>query len=140
VTDLSSLFTDLVRLETRLYNVVDARLRAEHDLPLGQYEFLRYISDQGSCRVYDLAQEMGITVGATSKAVDRLEAAGRCRRTANPDDRRSSLVTLTPAGRRLLTGATPTFEAELATLFGSALPARSLEQLATTLSTLRRQV
>lgn len=140
MTDLTSLFSDLVRLETRLYNVVDARLRAEHDLPLGQYEFMRYISGRGTCRVYDLAHEMAITVGATSKAVDRLEAAGRCRRKANPDDRRSSLVALTAAGQRLLTEATPTFEAELATWVGSVLPARSLEQLAATLSTLRQRL
>ena len=140
MTDLASLFTDLVRLETRLYTVIDGRLRTEHDLPLGQYEFMRYISGRGTCRVYDLAQEMAITVGATSKAVDRLEAAGRCRRTANPDDRRSSLVTLTAAGQRLLTDATPTFQAELTTWVGSVLPTRSVETLAVTLSMLRQRL
>jgi DNA-binding MarR family transcriptional regulator len=139
VTDLAALFTDLVRLETRVYNAVDTRLRADHDLPLGQFEFLRYIAAQGSCRVYDLAQEMANTVGATSKAVDRLEAAGRVRRTANPDDRRSSLLTLTDAGRRVLTEATPTFESELTTWIGSALSAQAADQLATTLSMLRRR-
>jgi DNA-binding MarR family transcriptional regulator len=140
VTDLTSLFTDLVRLETRLYNVLDARLRTEHDLPLGQYEFMRYIATRGTCRVYDLAHEMAITVGATSKAVDRLEAAGRCRRSANPDDRRSSLVALTAAGKRLLAEAGPTVEAELDVWVGSVLPDRSLEQFAVTLSKLRQHV
>ncbi|WP_112240839.1 MarR family winged helix-turn-helix transcriptional regulator [Kribbella monticola] len=139
MTDLAALFTDLVRLETRVYNAIDTRLRADHDLPLGQFEFLRYIAAQGSCRVYDLAQEMAITVGATSKAVDRLEAADRVRRTANPDDRRSSLLTLTDGGRRVLTEATPTFESELTTWIGSVLPTRSLDQLATTLATLRQR-
>jgi DNA-binding MarR family transcriptional regulator len=139
VTDLAALFTDLVRLETRLYNAIDTRLRADHELPLGQYEFLRYIDSQGTSRVYDLAREMAITVGATSKAVDRLEAAGRVRRTANPDDRRSSLVALTEAGRRLLAEAQPTFEAELTTWVGSVLPVKSLEQLGTTLSMLRQR-
>jgi DNA-binding MarR family transcriptional regulator len=130
------LFTDLVRLETRLYNVIDARLKAEHDLPLGQFEFLRFVAAHGTTRVYDLAREMAITVGATSKAVDRLESAGRVRRTANPSDRRSSLVELTPAGADVLAAATPTVEAELQTWVGSA-PA--LEQLATSLSVLRRR-
>jgi DNA-binding MarR family transcriptional regulator len=139
VTDLTSLFTDLVRLETRLYNVLDVRLKAEHDLPLGQFEFLRYIAQHGVARVYDLAHETAITVGATSKAVDRLEAAGRCRRTANPDDRRSSLVTLTAEGERILAEATPTVEAELQTWIGSVLPERSLEDLATMLSMLRQR-
>ncbi|QNE22291.1 MarR family transcriptional regulator [Kribbella qitaiheensis] len=139
MTDLAALFTDLVRLETRVYNAIDTRLRAEHELPLGQYEFLRYIAARGTCRVYDLAQEIAITVGATSKAVDRLEAAGRVRRTANPDDRRSSLVALTDAGRQLLAAATPTFNAELTTWIGSVLPASSLETFATTLSMLRQR-
>jgi DNA-binding MarR family transcriptional regulator len=133
------LFTDLVRLETRVYNVLDARLKAEHDLPLGQFEFLRFLSARGTARVYDLAQQMAITVGATSKAVDRLESAGRCRRTANPDDRRSSLVTLTPEGERILAEATPTVEAELQTWIGSVLPAEVLENLAVSLSMLRQR-
>jgi len=54
VTDLTALFTDLVRLETRLYNVLNARLKAEHALPLGQFEFLRFIAAHGTARVYDL--------------------------------------------------------------------------------------
>ncbi|SDK00071.1 MarR family winged helix-turn-helix transcriptional regulator [Nonomuraea jiangxiensis] len=139
MTDLTSLFTDLVRVETRLYNALDARLKAEHDLPLGQFEFLRFIARRGVARVYDLAHEAAITIGATSKAVDRLEAAGRCRRTANPDDRRSSLVMLTPEGERILAEATPTVEAELQTWIGSVLPADVLENLAVNLSMLRRR-
>jgi len=139
VTDLTSLFTDLVRLETRLYNALDARLKAEHNLPLGQFEFLRFLASRGTARVYDLAHQMAITVGATSKAVDRLEAAGRCRRTANPDDRRSSLVAVTPEGERILAEATPTVEAELQTWVGSVVPADALERLATTLSMLRQR-
>ncbi|NIK57628.1 MarR family transcriptional regulator [Kribbella shirazensis] len=139
MTDLTALFTDLVRLETRLYNVLDARLKAEHDLPLGQFEFLRFIASHGATRVFDLAREMAITVGATSKAVDRLESAGRVRRTANPDDRRSSLVELTAAGEQALAAAEPTVEAELRTWVGSALPAPVLEQLATSLSMLRQR-
>ncbi len=139
MTDLTALFTDLVRLETRLYNVLDARLKAEHDLPLGQFEFIRFIATRGTTRVYDLAHQMAITVGATSKAVDRIEAAGRCRRTANPHDRRSSLVALTPEGERILAAATPTVDAELQTWIGSVLPERSLEDLATMLSMLRQR-
>jgi DNA-binding MarR family transcriptional regulator len=139
VTQLTALFSDLVRLETRLYNALDARLKAEHDLPLGQFEFLRFIAGRTTTRVYDIAHEMAITVGATSKGVDRLEAAGRCRRTANPDDRRSSLVELTPAGSAILAAATPTVEAELETWLGAALPSDTLDGLAATLSVLRQR-
>ncbi|WP_427890460.1 MarR family winged helix-turn-helix transcriptional regulator [Kribbella sp. GL6] len=139
MTDLIALFTDLVRLETRIYNAVDTRLKAEHELPLGQFEFLRYVASRDTARVFDLAREVAITVGATSKAVDRLEAAGRIRRTANPSDRRSSLLELTTEGREVLEAATPTVEAELQIWLGSVLPAPVLEQLATNLSMLRQR-
>ena len=66
VTDLTALYTDLIRTETRVFNRIDARLRAEHDLTLGQLEFLRILAAHGTCRVYDIARQVDITVGATS--------------------------------------------------------------------------
>jgi len=64
VTDLTRVFTDLVRYETRLYNVLAERLRAEHGLSLGQFEFLRIVGDRaGTCRVQDIAEDIAITVG-----------------------------------------------------------------------------
>jgi MarR family transcriptional regulator, organic hydroperoxide resistance regulator len=137
--DLLHLFSELVRLETELWNAVDARLRADHDLTLGRFETMRVISRRRPCRVNDVADELVITIGGASKVVDRVEAAGHCRRRDNPDDRRSSLIELTPAGRRMLATATTTVEDELRKLIGSALPARALQQLSTTLSTLRQR-
>ncbi|MFJ1601823.1 MarR family winged helix-turn-helix transcriptional regulator [Streptomyces sp. NPDC088253] len=140
MTNHAQVFADLVRYETRLYNVLGERLRAEHGLTAGQFEFLRIIGGRDDCRVNDLAQEVAITVGATSKGVDRLEAAGWVSRRPNPQNRRSSLLALTEAGRQLLDAATPTFENELRTWLADPLTARSLEQLATALAQLRGTV
>ena len=141
MTDLTRVFTDLVRYETRLYNVLAERLRAEHGLSLGQFEFLRIVGDRaGTCRVQDIAEDIAITVGATSKAVDRLEAAGWLARRPNPENRRSSLIELTSAGRRLLAAATPAFEDGLRTWLAGPLTGRSIDQLAAALSTLRQAV
>jgi DNA-binding MarR family transcriptional regulator len=112
--DSGQWFIDLVRAETRLYDAVDARLRAAHGLTVGQYQILQLIVGIENCRVLDIVRDVAITVGAASKAVDRVEAAGWCRRTANPHDRRSSYLELTAAGRRLFNAATPTFAAETA--------------------------
>jgi MarR family multiple antibiotic resistance transcriptional regulator len=139
-TDLAQVFSDLVRYETRLYNVLGERLRAKHGLTISQFEFLRIIGGRDSCRVNDLAKEIAITVGATSKAVDRLEAARWVSRRPNPDNRRSSLLVLTAAGRRLLTAATPTFENELRVWLADPMSARSFDQLATTIARLRQTV
>ncbi|MFF3013834.1 MarR family winged helix-turn-helix transcriptional regulator [Streptomyces sp. NPDC057939] len=133
---LTPLFLDLVRAETRLYNAVGSRLRAEHGLTLGQFEFLQIIDRVDGCRVLDIVGELAITVGAVSKAVDRLVAAGWCVRVAHPQDRRSSVLRLTPEGEEVLTAARPVVESALASLTGS-IPAADLKRLATTLAALR---
>ena len=90
---------------------------------------MQVIAGRPSCRVNDIAEELSITIGGTSKLVDRIEAAGYCVRRANPEDGRSSVIELTAAGRRLLTKATKAFEDELETRIGSAVSAPSLRQL-----------
>ncbi|GIH47645.1 MarR family winged helix-turn-helix transcriptional regulator [Microbispora rosea] len=136
MTDITRLFTDLVRVETRLYNSVSDRLREEHGIGLGQFEFLEIIDGRPGCRVLDIVREVGITVGAVSKAVDRLESAGLCVRAAHPDDRRSSVLSLTPEGSRLLAAARPTFQEEVAART-AVVPAAELARTAVTLATLR---
>ena len=64
---------------------------------------------------FDIKEDLSITAGGTSKLVVRIEAVGLCRRRANPDDRRSQIIELTPAGRRLPAKATKSFEDELHT-------------------------
>lgn len=138
MVDLKLVFQDLVGFEIELWAAVDAKLRAEFDLQLTWFEVMRLLARRETCRIQDVAEEFSITVGGTSKVVDRIEAAGYCRRRANPDDRRSSLIELTPAGRRVLSKAMKVFEAELDKRIGSVLNERSLEQLATALAKLRK--
>ena len=59
----------------------------------------------GQARVQDLSADIGITVGAASKLVDRLERDGLASRSPNPTNRRSSLIALTPAGQQALASA-----------------------------------
>ncbi|MFJ1755528.1 MarR family winged helix-turn-helix transcriptional regulator [Kitasatospora sp. NPDC088134] len=136
MTRITPLFADLVRVETRLYNAVGARLREELGLSLGQFEFLEVIDRVPDCRVLDLVGELAITVGAVSKAVDRLVEAGWCRREAHPQDRRSSLLRLTPEGAERLAAGRPVIEGALRALTASVPPAE-LARLAGTLSALR---
>jgi MarR family transcriptional regulator, organic hydroperoxide resistance regulator len=137
MAELQSLFSELVRLQIELWNAVDARLRTDLDLPLSSFEPMQVVARRGACRVQDIANEMAITVGGTSKLVDRLESAGHCRRRSNPDDRRSSLVELTAAGRHLLAKAGDVVDDELEMRIGSVLSARSRQQFLGALNTLR---
>jgi len=137
MSDLRSVFNDLVRFEIELWSLVDARLRNDFDLPLTQFEPMSVIDRVPGCRVYDIAAELLITTGGTSKLVDRIEARGYCRRLPNPADRRSSVLELTPEGKSLLTEAALAFDEELQLRLGRALPERTVRQFAATLSRLR---
>jgi MarR family transcriptional regulator, organic hydroperoxide resistance regulator len=137
VPDLSRLLSDLVRFENGLSAVVEARLRSECNLTLSRFDVMQVIGSAAPCRVNDIANELGITWGGTSKIVDRLEAARLCRRRANPQDRRSSLIDLTPAGKGLLAKGQRIVEDELRTRIGSALSAPALDQFATALAALK---
>jgi DNA-binding MarR family transcriptional regulator len=135
--DHRQLFHDIVRFEIELWNAVDARLRSEFDLPLTHFEPMLMMDRLQRCRVYDIATELGITTGGTSKLVDRIEASGYCRRLPNPADRRSSLLELTPEGQRILAKAGVAFDEELQRWLGAAVPERTLRQFASTLARLR---
>src|SRR6516165_11901530 len=136
MSDLRGLFNDLIRFEIELWNAVDARLKREFDLPLTHFEPMSVIDRLSRCRVYDIATELSITTGGTSKLIDRIEASGYCRRLPNPDDRRSSLLELTPQGRRLYAEAGQAFDDELQRRLGAAVPERTLRQFAATLARL----
>jgi len=138
--DLLFLFSELVRLETELWNAVENRLRADFGVTLPVFEFLQVISRTPACRVQDIAAELSITVGGTSKIVDRVEAFGYCARSANPNDRRSSIIALTPAGRTLLPRLTAAVGEELRDRLGTDVTDKSLIQLTKTLTGLRAAV
>ncbi|WP_345733689.1 MarR family winged helix-turn-helix transcriptional regulator, partial [Cryptosporangium minutisporangium] len=135
--ELRTLFDDLVRLETVLWNVVDARLRDACDLTLGSLDVLRVIDRTPECRVQEVADALAITVGGASQAVDRIERQGLCARHANPKNRRSSVLRLTPAGRERTDEALAVFDAALADVLGDALSAADRAAFTESLRTLR---
>ena len=139
-TELTALFSELVRLEVELWGAVEGRVRTEHGMALGSYEVMAVVARQPGCRVHDIATALSITVGGVSKIVDRLEAAGYCGRRANPADRRSSIIELTAPGERLLVQLSQTVEDELERRLGPARPGVSLAGLTHTLTQLRATV
>ena len=137
---MASLFSDLIRLETELWDAVDARLRRDHDLALTWFEPMQVIERTPSCRVVDIAKALSITVGGASKLVDRIENAGLCQRSSHPDDGRSSTIRLTRAGRRLLSAALRTFTDAVGGLLGERLPTSDLQRFAATIHKLRTHI
>ena len=138
MTDLRQVFDDLVRFETILWGTVDGRLQEDCGVSLASLNAMLVIDATPLCRVHDIARALAITVGGASQAVDRLESAALCARRANPSDRRSSIVELTPEGMELLSTAAPVFDRELDHLLRAPLPGTALTHLADALSTLRQ--
>jgi DNA-binding MarR family transcriptional regulator len=130
--------TDLIRLEIALWDRVDARLREAHELPLAFFEPLHLISRarEDSMRVGDLARGLRITVGGTSKLVDRIERAGLIAREPDPDDRRASRVALTTAGKRKVNAARKTYEAEMGSILDAVLSPEEQQQMSNHVSRL----
>jgi DNA-binding MarR family transcriptional regulator len=130
--------TDLIRLEIAVWDRVDSRLRESHELPLAFFEPLLFISraPRGSLRVGDLAQALRVTVGGTSKLVDRIEKAGFIARELDPDDRRASRVVLTKAGTRKLAAALKTYESEAGGILGTVLRPREQREMSDYISRL----
>jgi DNA-binding MarR family transcriptional regulator len=99
-------FTALVRYEIELWGTVDAALHEGGRISLAQLQAVEIVDAHGGgVRVLDISGEIGITIGAASKLVDRLERDGLAVRAPNPNDRRSSLIALTKNGQSALQAA-----------------------------------
>jgi MarR family multiple antibiotic resistance transcriptional regulator len=134
---LDAVFSDLVRVETRLYNAIEGRVKAESGVGAGHFELLRYVRDHPQVRVADLAAAFAIGVGTTSKIVDRMENEGWVERRPNPANRRSSLLALTSAGESAATRAERVWRAALRELLGGAVTGADLLELSRLLSGVR---
>jgi DNA-binding MarR family transcriptional regulator len=133
--DLTRLFAEIVAVEGELRAALDARLQRECGLPLNRFELLRAVAERDGCQVRDIAGELSLTTGGTSKLLDRVEQAGLCERQPNPADRRSSIVELTETGRRAVTHGSAVVKSELELRLG-LLDKRSLVHLSAVLGRL----
>ena len=140
MTDPVRTFSDLVRVETLLWNAADAALRDECALSLARFETMQVLGRSGPCRVQDIADELAIGWSGASKIVDRVEAAGHCRRRPHPGDARSTLVSLTPRGRALLRKASVCVTRTLQRHLADAMPPGELDRFSRSLARLRSTV
>ena len=134
---MRDVYDDLIRFETQLWDVLDGELRAASTLSLAWFEVMQVIARVPGCRVVDIVEALSITVGGTSKLIDRIERAGLCQRAPNPADGRSSIVTLTVEGVRVLDAARPTFDDGLQRLVAACLKPWELAMFGELLARLR---
>jgi MarR family transcriptional regulator, organic hydroperoxide resistance regulator len=138
MVDLRRVLSDVTRVQAQLEAGVNLRLRSELGLSPVLFDSMTVIGEVEACRVQDLAAALYVSAGGASKLVDRLAALGYCRRLPNPDDRRSSLLRLTPIGQQRLTAAGRLVDEELERLLGPRLSVVQISEVAAVLQELRR--
>lgn len=90
---------------TRIVKHLDklsGRISARFGINVGEFKVLLKLDRHGAMTAGELADVLSLSSGATTNRLDGLEEAGYLTRTRDPEDRRSVLVDVTPAGRDLL--------------------------------------
>jgi DNA-binding MarR family transcriptional regulator len=84
-------------------------------LPISWYDVLLVLNaaPDRRLRMTELGEQAVLSREQISRVVTELERAGLVERTPNPDDKRSSYATITPAGRTRLREAAPTYLAAI---------------------------
>jgi DNA-binding MarR family transcriptional regulator len=102
---LTDELADFLRLAIRPGQDEALRLAAELDVSMSQLRAL-YLLDTHDAEfaVHELAERIGLSMGATSRALDRLVRAGLVSRTENDADRRAKRMAITAKGRRAMAG------------------------------------
>ncbi|HYL07082.1 MAG TPA: MarR family transcriptional regulator [Candidatus Udaeobacter sp.] len=96
----------LVRLLADVVSIVEPRLLelwTTTGLTFGQRRLLRRLRE-GPRSAGALASELGVAAPSLTRQLQKLEDKGLIVRTMDPEDRRRVVVTLTPAGDKVLAG------------------------------------
>jgi DNA-binding MarR family transcriptional regulator len=88
---------DEFRINQNLNEVFDEAARSRLGVNATDLRCLDIIQRLDGVTAGELAREAGLTTGAVTSVIDRLERAGYAKREADPSDRRKVLVRMTPA-------------------------------------------
>ncbi|HUK21849.1 MAG TPA: MarR family transcriptional regulator [Gemmatimonadales bacterium] len=103
-----TLLLELSRAQARLVRRLDGRLGALHGLSFGDFAILRHLAlaPERKLRRVDLAEALGLTPAAVTRALIPLEKIGLVKRAVDKHDARVGFASLTRAGEQLLSHAT----------------------------------
>ncbi|MFD7499896.1 MarR family winged helix-turn-helix transcriptional regulator [Streptomyces sp. NPDC059850] len=101
---------------SRLLIAVSARSLAavEESLTLPQFRMLVVLDAGGPLSLSGLAGELGVQPSTTMRMIDRLVTTGVVARGVSAEDRRTSMISLTPDGRRVVAEVTDRRRQEIA--------------------------
>ena len=132
----------LVVVSSRLFDALDAELRAAHDLSLADYEILASLSEvpERRLRMSQLADGAMVSRSRLTHHVNRMEAEGLVTREACPTDRRGAFAVLSAEGLARVEAAAPTHVAGVRRLFFDLLPGPALAAVSEALATVAERL
>lgn len=113
---------------------------AHHELTLGDYQVLVFLSEQDDrrMRMCDLATMLHLSPSGLTRRLDGLVKSGFVSREPNPRDRREMLAVLTTSGYRKLENAAPAHVESVRTYVLDHLTAKQIEQLGDIFASLKK--
>lgn len=103
IRTLESSFSELIGVFRRM--MTQAAETASPGMLPGTYKVLSHLHRLGPATLSVLAERLEADKGLISRSVSELESLGFVERTADPDDRRSRVIALTPLGTERLEAA-----------------------------------
>jgi DNA-binding MarR family transcriptional regulator len=94
-----------------------------------QFDVIATLGDTQGMTCRELSEKTLVTKGTLTGVLDRLEARGEIERIPSKEDRRSTIVRLTPKGTRIFHKVFPAHISYMKPYFEQALTARDMNQL-----------
>ncbi|MFD4140089.1 MarR family transcriptional regulator [Streptomyces sp. NBC_00390] len=116
--------TGAVLTASRLLVAVSARSLAsvEDRVTLHQFRLLVVLSTHGAAKLVLLAERLGVSPSTAMRMVDRLIGVGLVNRRTNPDNRRETVLQLTPEGARIVEEVMASRRKEIASIVKRLAP------------------
>jgi DNA-binding MarR family transcriptional regulator len=124
-------WTGLLETHEALVRELDARLLAEHNMPLSTFEALMHIAhtEEGTIAISELADRVRLSPSHVSRLVIELERQGFVERQRSATDSRSTRATITKVGHKRLREAGATYLSTIRALLLDPLGEREVNQL-----------
>ncbi|MFD9947443.1 MarR family winged helix-turn-helix transcriptional regulator [Nonomuraea sp. NPDC059023] len=94
----------------------------EDKVTLPQFRMLVVLAGHGETKLVTMAELLDVNSSTAMRMADRLASNGLVVREVNPDNRRESLMRLTPEGRRLVDEVTARRRAEISSIVSRMRP------------------
>lgn len=125
----AELAANLVRASGAFVAELDRRRRTIADLSASGFQALAVLEGAGEPLPSNvISDRLLVTTASMTSLLNTLERRGLVRRASHPSDRRKILVSITPAGRRIVDRVLPVVHATATEMFGD-IPEASREQL-----------